>query len=330
MPPVFGKVDMLTDQFQRRFYYLRLSITDACNFKCQYCLPDGYQSSCSDDFLSLSEIKPLVSTFARLGTRKIRITGGEPTLRKDLPEIIETCAQTSGISTIAMTTNGFKLATHALRWRDAGLNQVNISLDSLDARQFNSITGTRSFDRVMAGIDAAVDAGFEAVKVNAVLTKTVDAKAIAAFLDWIKTRPIEVRFIELMQTGQHQDFFNENHISGQSLKQMLLASGWTAQINRCDAGPAQVMRHPDYLGRVGLILPYESGFCDTCNRLRVSSTGKLHLCLFGEQGVSLREHIHQSDELESVIGLALKEKRVSHLLKQGETGMTPHLASIGG
>lgn len=320
---------MLMDKFQRRFYYLRLSITDACNFKCQYCLPNGYQSHSPESFLSLDEITPLVKAFAQLGTRKVRITGGEPSLRKDLPAIIETCASTAGIETVAMTTNGFRLASQAKSWREAGLSRVNISLDSLDPRQFNTITGTQSFNRVMAGIDAALEAGFESIKVNVVLTKALDETAIDSYLNWISQQPIEVRFIELMETGQLSDYFQRNHVSGQQLKQRLMAQGWRSQINRCDAGPAQVLSHPDYAGKIGLILPYEDGFCDTCNRLRVSSKGKLHLCLFGEQGVDLRPYL-QDGELIPVIEEALTHKRAHHFLNEGNTGVTPHLASIGG
>ncbi|BEU03136.1 cyclic pyranopterin monophosphate synthase [Agarivorans sp. OAG1] len=324
---------MLSDSFSRKFFYLRLSLTDECNFKCNYCLPDGYHCETPHSNLNLSEIAQLAECFAKLGTNKIRLTGGEPSLRKDLVEIMEVCANTKGIQQLAMTTNGFKLANNAKRWRDAGLTHVNVSVDSLDPRQFELITGTKTFTKVMAGIDAALEQDFTAVKLNAVLIKQMAQQNFRKYLEWIKDRPVEVRFIELMQMGDQPDYFHKHHVAGSGFKQLLLNEGWEQQIRAHNAGPAQVFQHPDYAGKIGLIMPYSKDFCATCNRLRVSSQGKLHLCLFGEEGVELRDLLQnpsQIDVLSKRIEDALQTKKVSHFLHDGNTGATPHLASIGG
>jgi len=323
---------MLTDTFGRRFYYLRLSITDVCNFRCEYCLPDGYACDHDRGFLSLPEISRLARGFASLGTEKIRITGGEPSLRKDLPKIIETCKQTQGIKTVALTTNGYKMPDHLPAWLDAGLDAINISIDSLDANQFNLITGHNKFDTVMKGVDMALAHGKTKVKVNTVLMKKHNAYALDQFLAWVKDTPISLRFIELMQTGDNQKFFDEQHVSGMSIKDTLLSQGWLASIRDKSAGPAQEFYHPDYQGTIGLIMPYSKDFCNTCNRLRVSSLGKLHLCLFAEQGLSLRDFL-QTDDIEPLrqyIQSTMGDKKATHFLQDRLTGATKHLSMLGG
>lgn len=339
-PPVFGKVFMLPleDGFSRRFYYLRLSVTDVCNFRCTYCLPDGYRPPASHKeeripFLSVDEIRRVVSGFAAMGTRKVRITGGEPSLRRDFTEIVNVIATTPGIEKVAMTTNGYRLKERAHEWFDAGLNALNVSVDSLDPRQFHQITGENKLAEVMEGIEAALAAGFKSVKINAVLLKGLNDYQLDAFLGWIRHKPIELRFIELMQTGEMDTLFRDHHVSGELIKQRLLESGWVQQLRGLDDGPAQVFSHPDSQGGVGLIMPYSKDFCAGCNRLRVSSKGKLHLCLFGDNGVDLRDLLttdQLSDALQQRIRAALAGKSASHRLHEGNAGITPHLASIGG
>ena len=181
---------MLTDNYGRRFSYLRLSITDVCNFSCTYCLPDGYQCDQPRDFLSLCEIKRLTKAFAELGTEKIRITGGEPALRKDLPEIIQICKETPGIKKVAITSNGFKLPEHLPQWLDAGIDAINISIDSLDPRQFHAITGHDKLKTILTGIDMGLADGRAAIKVNTVLMREYSGKDIQSYLAWIKATPI--------------------------------------------------------------------------------------------------------------------------------------------
>ncbi|AJI96177.1 molybdenum cofactor biosynthesis protein A [Yersinia ruckeri] len=326
-------VPQLTDAFARKFYYLRLSITDVCNFRCTYCLPDGYQPNGVKSFLTLDEIRRVGRAFAALGTEKIRLTGGEPSMRRDFPDIIAALRENPAIRTLAVTTNGYRLSRDVVQWRDAGLTALNISVDSLDPRQFHAITGQDKFHQVMQGIDAAFEAGFEKIKINAVLMREVNDRNLKTFLDWIKPRPIQLRFIELMETGESSDLFRQHHVSGGVIRQQLLAQGWQQQDRARSDGPAQVFRHPDYRGEVGLIMPYEKDFCASCNRLRVSAIGNLHLCLFGEQGIPLRDLLAgdlQQEELKERIQSALQTKKQTHFLHQGNSGITQNLSFIGG
>ena len=322
---------MLEDKFGRRFHYLRLSITDVCNFRCDYCLPDGYQCDTPRNFLSVEEIRTVVSAFAGLGTSKVRLTGGEPSLRKDLNQIIQICANTPGIKQVAITTNGFKLDQDIDGWIASGLTSLNVSIDSLDPRQFADITGHNKLDVILAGIDKALQADIP-VKVNAVLMKQFNQPQLQQFLHWLKTKPLTLRFIELMQTGDNVTFFDANHLSGQPLKTQLLSDGWSQVIRDKAAGPAQEFHHPDYAGRVGLIMPYSKDFCASCNRLRISSTGKLHLCLFADQGIELREFMQSDDvqPLQHKLVALLGDKQATHWLQDGYTGGTKHLAMLGG
>ncbi len=329
----FGKVllKMLEDKYGRRFHYLRLSITDVCNFSCDYCLPDGYACDSERDFLRLDEISTLVKGFAALGTSKVRITGGEPSLRKDLADIIKTCATTPGIQHVAMTSNGYKLESDIDKWVDAGLNSLNISIDSLDPRMFAAITGHDKLEAILRGINKAVSLGVK-VKVNAVLMKQYNAHELQQFLTWIKTTPVTFRLIELMQTGDNLGFFQQNHVSGLPIKQQLLEQGWSQVLADKTAGPAQEFYHPEFVGKIGLILPYSKDFCATCNRLRISANGKLHLCLFAEQGLDIRGNLQESDShaLQQQLHALLADKEATHWLQDGYTGATKHLAMIGG
>lgn len=325
----------LTDAYARRFYYLRLSITDVCNFRCTYCLPDGYRPNgvANKSFLTLDEIRRVTRAFAALGTEKVRLTGGEPTLRRDFTDIIRTVADNDAIRQIAVTTNGYRMARDVREWREAGLTNINVSVDSLDARQFHAITGEDKFNQVMAGIDAAFDAGFEKVKVNTVLMRDVNHHQLDTFLAWIKPRPVQLRFIELMETGDGGSLFRKHHISGATVRDELLRRGWVRQLSGRSDGPAQVFTHPDYAGQIGLIMPYEKDFCASCNRLRVSSTGNLHLCLFGDGGIALRDLLSSDDALEALearIERALAHKKQTHFLHDGNTGITQNLSYIGG
>jgi len=295
-------------------------------------LPDGYQCDQPRDFLSLCEIKRIAKAFAELGTEKIRITGGEPALRKDLPEIIRICKETSGIKKVAITSNGFKLPEHLPHWLDAGIDAINISIDSLDPRQFHAITGHDKLKTILTGIDMALADGRASVKVNTVLMRDHSGREIQSYLNWLKDTPITLRFIELMQTGDNQEFFDAQHVQGSRIKQNLILDGWLPVIQNKSAGPAQEFYHPDYQGKVGLIMPYSKDFCSSCNRLRMSSSGKLHLCLFGEEGLSVREEL-QSDDIEPLqakILALLGDKKATHYLHEKLTGATKHLAMLGG
>ncbi|MDT8409168.1 MAG: GTP 3',8-cyclase MoaA [Wenzhouxiangellaceae bacterium] len=322
----------LEDRFGRRFSYLRLSITDVCNFRCEYCLPDGYKGN-PRGFLGVDEIRRLVHGFAELGTTKVRLTGGEPMLRKDFTEIVETVHAVPGIDKLAMTTNGYRLSASAGELRKAGIDAVNISMDSLDGTQFEAITGDRRFDKVIDSIDACLQAQFKSVKVNTVLLKGLNDHELPGFFEFVRRRPVSLRFIELMRTGDNQDYFEQRHVSGQWVRDRLGRDGWTAVDRGPVDGPAVEYSHPDFEGRIGLIAPYAPGFCDTCNRLRVTARGGLRLCLFGHGSDDLRpflQHDEDREQLKAKILTALFGKRVSHFLHDGDFGDTPHLAMTGG
>ncbi len=325
--------EVLEDSFGRSFPYLRLSITDICNFRCSYCLPDGYQPCGKPSFLTVDEIYRVADAFADMGTHKIRLTGGEPTVRKDFAEIAKRVSSHPKIDQIAFTTNGYRLQKNAQAWRDAGLTHVNISVDSLNEERFHEVTGHDRLREVLGGVDAAIDAGFEKVKINVVLLKGVNDQELGDYLAWAKRSPISIRFIELMQTGDNLDYFNQYHLSARVIEEQLLEKGWTRKPRVTEAGPAQEYIHPDYQGSIGLIAPYSKDFCAGCNRLRVTSSGDLRLCLFGKQGITLR-HLLQEDEqkplLKKLIADQLLFKCSSHFLALGDTGITPHLASVGG
>lgn len=323
----------LIDSQGRQFPYLRLSITDVCNFSCQYCLPEGYQCDSKKSFLSISEIQNLVSAFAELGTWKIRLTGGEPTVRKDFIDIVKTISNTPGIKQVAMTTNGYKLKQRISGWVQAGLTNLNVSVDSLDPKLFHSLTGHNRLQEILQGIELAQSLQLKKIKLNAVLLKDVNSHQFSEYAALLKDNNLSMRFIELMQTGDNLEYFNRYHVSAQVLKNYLLSNGWTEKLKEAGAGPAIEYVHPDYIGTFGVIAPYSKDFCDSCNRLRVSSTGDFHLCLFGEQGYSIR-HLLQSpndkEDLKQTLCQLLGKKRKQHFLHDGNTGGTPHLASVGG
>lgn len=324
---------VLADRYGRNFPYLRLSLLEACNFRCSYCLPDGYQTTGKSRWLTREEIGRLLRGFAAVGLRKLRLTGGEPSLRTDLAEIIAAAAATPGIETVAMTTNGILLRRHIERWRDAGLNAVNVSLDSLDPARFRAITGHDRSHDILAGIDLALVSGLRAVKLNAVLLRGLNDDALPAWRDYLRDRRTTLRFIELMQTGDNGEYFQRHHLRSDALEQSLQDDGWTLMPRSIDAGPAREYAHPDYLGRIGIIAPYSRDFCAGCNRLRVTATGDLRLCLFGDFGIPLRPLLQSDagiDQLTSALHAQLGLKKAGHGLHEGKTGITPHLASIGG
>ncbi|QLB19984.1 GTP 3',8-cyclase MoaA [Mannheimia granulomatis] len=331
---VGNDISGLVDRFQRQYTYLRLSVTDVCNFRCNYCLPNGYQPpSHKQTFLKVDEIQRIAKAFANLGTEKIRITGGEPTLRKDFAEIAHTLSQTAGIRKVALTTNGYRMERDVALWQQAGITDINVSVDSLDTRQFQLITGENKLQSILKGIDKAFELGYKKIKVNAVLMKQYTAPELDRFLAWIKDKPIQMRFIELMETGEIDSFFKAQHLSGQSVMERLLREGWQLQPKAMSDGPAKVLSHPDYQGEIGLIMPYEKNFCASCNRLRVSALGKLHLCLFGEEGIDIRDLLQSDDQqlqLETRLKSALQGKRKHHYLHIGDSGVRNNLSSIGG
>lgn len=324
----------LHDSFQRRFSYLRLSVTDVCNFKCVYCLPNGYtKAKQAQKPLNLNEIKNLVHGFATLGFSKVRITGGEPTIRKDILEIISIVANTPGISQVALSTNGYKLEEMASNLQKAGVNKINVSVDCLDEKRFEKITGKANLKKILAGIDIALSLKYHAVKINAVLLKECADQDVEDFINFTKSIPVTVRFIELMQTGSNLPLFRESHVSADFIKTKLIKAGWKILPREIDAGPAVEFEHPDYQGRIGIIAPYSKDFCSTCNRLRTTSQGGLKLCLFSDKDYDLRPMLQQEEQMPELIERIrnlITYKSSSHFLQDGNYGNTSHFARIGG
>ena len=325
----------LVDNFHRQLSYLRLSITDFCNFRCDYCLPNGYTANAGkrpDNELSVSEIDILIQAFAKLGTTKVRLTGGEPSIRQDLPRIIELAKQTQGIQTVAVSSNGYRLAKHLSDWQTAGLNQLNISIDSFDPTIFKKITGFDILPTLLQDIDTLLATTDIKLKLNGILMADTAFDNLQSVLSFVKNRPVTYRFIEFMQTSDNKALFFAQHSSGQLIKDFLLQNGWQSQRRASDAGPAIEYRHADYVGGIGLIEPYAPQFCDNCNRLRVSSQGKVHLCLFDNGSYDVRGFLANGDVdgLVHALQSLMPIKPEHHLLKQNDSGIMANLSMIGG
>ena len=330
-------MQLLQDSFGRKFPYIRMSITDVCNFKCGYCLPNGYQVDKSDNrkFLHLDEIKRLAKCFSELGVCKIRITGGEPTVRKDFFDIVKVLKFESGIKKVVITTNGYHLDQKAKQLVDSALNGINISIDSLDRETFKNITNHDRLPEILRGIKNLQDLGFENIKINGVLLNGVNAseKDFDKWSEFIKNNKIDYRYIELMRTGDNLDYFNKYHVSSKVFKDYLIKNKWIYQTLGKDAGPSLNYINPNYQGKFGIIAPYSKNFCKSCNRLRITSRGDLRLCLFGNTGISIRHLLQKDEQLEELKDLILKQmrfKKESHYLELGETGLTKNLSTTGG
>ena len=327
----------LQDTFGRKFPYIRLSITDVCNYKCTYCLPQGYKKTPGDNrsFMSAEELSRLAKALSELGVCKIRLTGGEPTVRKDFFNILKDMKKNSKIEKVTMTTNGYRLDKIAKQLHESGLDGINISIDSLERETFKNLTGHDRLPEILNGIKILQDLDFKSIKVNAVLLKGINdtEKDFEIFSNFIKDNKIDFRFIELMQTGDNKDYFKKNHVSAKIFENYLKKNNWLNQTYGKDAGPALNYLHPDFAGKFGVIAPYSKDFCKTCNRLRITARGDLRLCLFGNTGTSIRHLLqkdNQKDELVDLIISQLHLKKASHYLEVGDTGITPNLSSTGG
>jgi len=327
----------LTDTFGRSFPYIRLSITDVCNFKCGYCLPNGYQKDNSDNrkFLDVNEIKRLAKGLSELGVCKIRLTGGEPTVRSDFFDIVKILKNETGIKKVVITTNGYRLNKISNQISNSGLDGINISIDSLNRETFKVITGHDRLPEIIEGIRNLQNLNFQNIKINAVLLKGINdsEKNFDEWSKFIKINKIDFRYIELMQTGDGLDYFKKYHIPAKIFKNYLNKKNWIHQTLGRDAGPSLNYIHPEYKGKFGIIAPYSKDFCKSCNRLRITSRGDLRLCLFGTTVISVRHLIQRDDQLEELKDLILKQlnfKKESHYLELGKTGLTNNLSTTGG
>ena len=293
---------MLKDNFGRTFPYIRLSITDICNFKCGYCLPNGYQIDRSDNrkFLHLDEIRRLAKALSELGVSKIRLTGGEPTVRKDFFDIVKTIKENSGIKKTVITTNGYHLDKIANKIKASDLDGINISIDTLNRETFKRVTSHDRLEEILRGIKILQDLNFENIKINAVLLKGINDSEddFNQWSNFVEKNKIDFRYIELMQTGDNLDYFKKYHVSSKFFKDYLNQNNWIFQTFGKDAGPSLNYINPKYKGKFGIIAPYSKDFCKTCNRLRITSRGDLRLCLFGNTGISIR-HLLQNGRLMS-------------------------------
>ena len=330
-------MSLLQDSFGRRFPYIRLSITDVCNFKCGYCLPNGYQKDKSDNrtFLSLEEVQRLAKGLSGLGISKIRLTGGEPTVRKDFFDIVKILKQNSGIKKTVITTNGYKLDQLAEQIFESGLDGINISIDSLDKNKFHQITGHERLNEILRGIEKLQKLNFKNIKINAVLLKGLNNsdKDFNEWANFLKSNEVDFRYIELMQTGDNLDYFKKYHVSSKVFIDYLNENNWIIQTLGKDSGPSKNYINPEFKGKFGVIAPYSKDFCKSCNRLRITSRGDLRLCLFGNTGINIRHLIQRDDQMEELKNLILKQlnfKKESHYLELGETGLTKNLSVTGG
>ncbi len=299
------KSDLLTDTFNRRLTYLRISVTDRCNMRCNYCRPtkDDYRVETHNHLLRYEEIERIVAIAARLGVNKIRITGGEPLVRRDLPVLIQKISAIAGISDLAMTSNATLLEKHAPALVAAGLQRINISLDSLNPLRFRTLTGGK-LEPVLAGIAAANDAGLTPIKLNTVLMRGVNDHEVASLIDFANERHATIRFIELMPMKQGMDW--KTHYIG--IDEILQRPDVQERVNTkaehtTGHVAARYLPMKNSAAEVGFIMPMSDRFCDGCNRLRLTADGGLRACLPADHQLNLRDLIRRGgsdDDLTAV------------------------------
>lgn len=326
---------MLVDADARTITYLRVSVTANCNLACTYCLPGGREEFTPHEaFLSADEIVRLVSIFAGLGVERVRITGGEPLLRKDILEIARGIRSIDGIRTVVLSTNGVLLERLAGPLRDAGVSGVNVSLDSMDPETFRMMTRGGDLARVLAGIERAIEVGMRPVKTNTVILRGVNEGDIERCALLAERFPVVVRFIELMPTGANHEFQPERFVSNDEVRARLHANGgWSEVIVPERAGPARYFSRGNGNGTIGFVSPLSHNFCGNCNRLRLTARGELRTCLFATENVPLRHLLAGPDwrgRAEAAIRDALRTKPPSHYLTEGRWGNMVSFVAVGG
>ena len=307
----------LIDRFGRRITYLRMSVTDRCDFRCVYCMEPDQRFASRDRVLSLEENAQVARAFVRLGVRKIRLTGGEPLVRRNVLSLMREIAALPDLGELVITTNGSRLAELAGEIRAAGVRRINISLDSLRPDRFRQITRNGDLGRVLRGIDAAVAAGFERIKLNAVILKNRNHDEIRDLVQLAVDKGINISFIEEMPLGRVGDHNRaEAFYSSDRIKADLQSSLELVPTTETTGGPARYYRIPSTETRVGFISPHSHNFCGDCNRVRVTAEGLLLLCLGQEHSLDLRrilrEHPSGQDALERAIADAMHIKPEGH------------------
>ncbi|WP_214630447.1 GTP 3',8-cyclase MoaA [Paenibacillus agaridevorans] len=305
----------LKDRYGREHDYLRISVTDRCNLRCLYCMPeDGVEFTESTNLLSYDEIVEVVKAGAELGIKKLRITGGEPLIRPGLDELISRLSRIPGINDIALTTNGIFLAKQAQALKEAGLKRVNISLDTLDAARFRFIARRGDLRRVLEGIEAAAEAGFDPIKLNCVLLKGVNEDEIMQFLKLAYERPLHVRFIEYMPIGHADENWRKHYLPLSRVIEIAEEEGY--KLARKEGvtgnGPSDDWQMAGAVGSFGLIHPISDHFCSNCNRLRLTADGNLKPCLYWVDELNVKEALGDPDAIKQLYYKAMDIKPENH------------------
>lgn len=326
----------LIDGFNRKIDYLRMSVTDRCDFRCVYCMAEDMQFLPRQQILSLEELFQVAERFVALGTRKIRLTGGEPLVRQGIVDLCGRIAALPGLRELCLTSNGSQLGRLAQPLFDAGATRLNISLDSLDAAKFHAITRTGQLQQVLDGIDAARDAGFERIKLNAVVMKGRNAEEVADLVDFAIAGGLDLSFIEEMPLGDVGRSRGESFCSSDEVKALIAERHALIDSAEQSGGPARYVRLPEHpQTRIGFISPHSHNFCATCNRVRLTVEGRLLLCLGHENSIDLRallrRHPTSDQPVIDAIHAALQRKPLRHeFSSSGEVQVLRFMNASGG
>ena len=324
----------LIDSHGRKINYLRLSVTDRCNLRCRYCMPaEGLAKVGHDDILSYEELLRIAQAAVDIGVEKIRVTGGEPLVRRGIIDFLRRLAAVPGLRRLVLTTNGVLLPEMALQLREAGVEGLNISLDSLKPEKFSAITRGGDLARVLAGIAAAESAGFQSIKLNMVVMRGVNDDELEEFAALTLDHPWRVRFIEYMPTLSEPGWQADAMPGAEILARLSRRFQMTAEASENLAGPARYQRITGVAGLVGVITPVSCHFCSDCNRIRITSRGQAKSCLFGAGAIDLRPMLADGDDvrLREILRRTVAEKPDRHqLAKESGTQGQVAMARIGG
>jgi len=305
----------LIDPFGRQVSYLRLSVTDRCDLRCVYCMSEKMTFLARDQVLSLEELYRIAAVFAGLGVTKVRITGGEPLVRKDIDQLLNRIGELPGVDQLAITTNGTQLGKFAQTLKQANVTALNISLDTLEPSEFKRVTRVGQLNQVIDGIKAAAAQGFERIRINTVVTEGSDYQGVADIVDFASDLGVDVALIEEMPLKQKNGKHDHSYERSDDLKAFLAHRFSLQDIDLNTGGPARYMQLENSPTRVGFISPMSNNFCGECNRVRVTVEGKLLLCLGNEHSLDLRELLRggaTNDELQEAIINALQLKPERH------------------
>lgn len=323
----------MRDKWSRNIEYLRISITDRCNLRCFYCMPDeGINKLSHYNILTFEELYILVKEAIDLGIRKVRITGGEPLVRFGVVDFISKISKLDGLEDIALTTNGILLEKYAEDLKKAGLHRLNISLDSLREERYRQITRRSELQQVLRGIELAERVGLEPIKINTVIMRGVNDDEVRDFARLTQVKPIQVRFIELMPLGEAESIENERFISNSEIMKQLPELIPLVPDREYQPGPAKYYQMPGAKGRIGFISPMSNHFCRTCNRIRLTADGKLRPCLHSNLEVDIRDALRKNDreEVRRILRDSILLKPERHYLMDDRETSERNMNQIGG